>query len=124
MSEIETQQRKTGNAILRALLLLCWLVVCAKTYFLLRGHVTPAVIEYSYIVALPTALWNLKTGLEVLGTWFYVAVLSFIGLGAIFWIVRAWRRYILEDPKGMTLGWNIAATILAINFVILIFFVG
>ena len=125
MSELESEQKPTGNAILlRALLLMCWVVVLAKTYFLLRGHDTPAVIEYSYIVALPTVLWNLKTGLEVLGTWFYIGVLSFIGLGALFWIYRAWRRYLQDDPKTMTLGWNITATILAINFVILIFFVG
>lgn len=123
--ELETEAKQKPTNLLRVLLVLCWLVVLAKTYFLLRGHPTPTIIEYSYIVALPTVLWNLKPGLDLLGTWFYIAVLSVIGLGIIFWVVRQWRRYIMEDPeKAWPLGWTIATSVLAINFVILIFFVG
>jgi hypothetical protein len=125
MAELESEEKQRPTTVLRVLLLLCWAVVLAKTYFLIRGHPTPAVIEYSYIVALPTVLWNLKPGLDILGTWFYIAVMSVIGLGIVFWVVRQWRRYILEDPeKAWPLGWTIGTSILAINFVILIFFVG
>ncbi|MFY9233957.1 MAG: hypothetical protein WAO58_05790 [Fimbriimonadaceae bacterium] len=125
MTEPERAKNLLGTLLLQALLVICWALVLAKTYFLIRGHEAPAFIDYSYMVALPVALWYFKVGLELLGIWFYLGVLSFIEVGALFWIVRAWRRYLLNDEaKAMSLGWTIVATVLAVNFVILVFFVA
>lgn len=123
LQELEEKEKKR-NPLLRIVLLLCWALVLAKTFYLLSGRPTPWVIEWSYVIALPTVLWNLKVGLEILGTWFYIGVLSFIGAGAVMWVVRSWRRYLTEDPKSLPIEWTIGTTILAVNFVILIFFVG
>lgn len=110
--------------LLRLLLLVGWAVVLAKTYFLVRGMPTPTPIEYANVAALPFVLWYLKLGLDLLGAWFYMLVLSYVGAGVVFWMVRSWRRFFLEEPRTLSVPWLIVSTILAVNFLILIFFMA
>lgn len=125
MSETRRPQHPLLTLLFQAGLILGWALVLAKTYFLIRGHDAPAFIDYTYMVALPAVLWHFKAGMDLLGAWFYLCVFCLIEAGALFWIVRAWRRYLLNDElKMMSLGWTIVATILAANFIILIFFVA
>lgn len=110
---------------MRLILLACWTMILAKVTFLLIGTPSPAFVELSYIVAFPVALWNLKRGRELLGGWFFVALLLYVAVGAGGWLVNQWQLWFDRVPEGaLSTPWLIGSTVLAVNFFILLFFIG
>lgn len=115
----------SGDGVMRLILLACWAMIIAKVTLLLLGQPSPAYVELSYIVAFPVVLWNLRRGRELLGGWFYVALLIYVAVGAAGWLVNQWQRW-LDQPQESSMGMPvlIGTTVLAINFFILLFFIG
>ena len=110
---------------MRLILLACWVMILAKVTLLVLGDPSPMIVEVSYIVAFPVALWNLRRGRELLGGWFYLALLLYVAVGAASWLVNQWQRWLLQPAEGaMTTAMLIGSTVLAINFFILLFFIG
>ena len=110
---------------MRLTLLACWAMILAKVTFLVLGNPSPVFVEVSYMVAFPVALWNLKRGRELLGGWFYVALLLYVAVGAAGWLVNQWQKWLLQPAEGaLTTPLLIGSTVLALNFFILLFFIG
>lgn len=114
-----------GDTAMRFILLACWGLILAKVAMLVMGKPSPSYLEIAYIVAFPVALWNLKRGRELLGGWFFVALLLLLGVGAGAWIVHQWQVWLdATSQAAMTTPWLIGSTILALNFFLLLYFVG
>ena len=116
---------KGGDGAMRFILLACWGLILAKVAMLVLGQPSPTYLEVSYIVAFPVALWNLKRGRELLGGWFFVVLLLVLGAGAGAWIVHEWQVWFDRgNEAAMKTPWLVGSTILALNFFLLLFFVG
>ncbi|HVL39234.1 MAG TPA: hypothetical protein VM328_07570 [Fimbriimonadaceae bacterium] len=125
MSEPEATEVQGNQNLLRIILVICWSLVLAKAGFIVLSTKTPIYIEIAYIVALPTVLWNLKRGRELLGSYFYVGLLAVVGIAAAGWVAKEWFFYIESGSESLrALGRPIGTTVLALNFIILLYFIG
>lgn len=119
------RRNDSGDSAMRLILLASWVMILAKVTLLLLGKPSPGYVEVSYIVAFPVVLWNLRRGRELLGGWFYVALLIYMAVGAAGWLFNQWHRWFdqsRESAMGMPV--LIGTTVLALNFFILLFFIG
>lgn len=124
MSKSE-RRNDSGDSAMRVILLASWAMILAKVTLLLLGKPSPGYVEVSYIVAFPVVLWNLRRGRELLGGWFYVGLLIYVAIGAAGWLVNQWQRW-FDQSRESALGMPIliGTTVLALNFFILLFFIG
>lgn len=124
-NEPQGRTMTANDNLLKVLLVVCWGLVLAKAGFIVLATKTPTYVELAYIVALPTVLWNLKRGRELLGTYFYVGLLAAVGVAAVAWTGKEWMQYAAEESESLrSLGWVIGKTILALNFMVLLYFVA